>query len=107
QEIIAADENLGRIMQLLGSGHFNQLEPGIFEPLLSTLTSPNDPWLTLADFASYVAAQNQVALAYQDKPRWTRMSILNSARSGHFSTDRTIAEYNRDIWKLLPNVLPK
>lgn len=106
QEIIAADENLGRVMQLLGSGHFNQLEPGIFEPLLATLTSAHDPWLTLADFGSYVAAQHQVALAYQDKPRWTRMSILNSARSGHFSTDRTIAEYNRDIWKLVPVVLP-
>ncbi len=107
QEIIAADENLGRVLQLLGSGHFNQLEPGIFEPLLTTLTSPGDPWLTLADFGSYVAAQHQVSLAYQDKPRWTRMSILNSARSGHFSTDRTIAEYNRDIWKLVPDVLPK
>jgi starch phosphorylase len=107
QEIIAADENLGRVMQLLGSGHFNQLEPGIFEPLLATLTSPGDPWLTLADFGSYVAAQHQVAVAYQDKPRWTRMSILNSARSGHFSTDRTIAEYNREIWKLVPDVLAK
>ncbi|MBE0503257.1 MAG: glycogen/starch/alpha-glucan phosphorylase [Desulfuromonadales bacterium] len=105
QEIIANNENLSRVMQLLGSGHFNQLEPGIFEPLLATLTSPGDPWLTLADFGSYVAAQQQVALAYQDKPRWTRMSILNSARSGHFSTDRTIAEYNRDIWKLAPGVL--
>jgi starch phosphorylase len=106
QAIVAADENLRRVMQLLGSGHFNQLEPGIFEPLLATLTSPNDPWLTLADFGSYVAAQHQVALAYQDQPRWTRMSILNSARSGHFSTDRTIAEYNREIWKLVPDVLP-
>ena len=107
QALIAADENLGRVMQLLGSGHFNQLEPGIFEPLIATLTNPGDPWLTLADFASYVAAQHQVALAYQDQPRWTRMSILNSARSGHFSTDRTIAEYNREIWKLVPDVLPK
>jgi glycogen phosphorylase len=107
QAIIAADENLGRVMQLLESGHFNQFEAGIFEPLLATLTNPGDPWLTLADFASYVAAQDQVALAYQDQPRWTRMSILNSARSGHFSTDRTITEYNQEIWKLVPDVLPK
>jgi starch phosphorylase len=94
-------------MQLLESGHFNQCEPGIFEPLIATLTSPGDPWLTLADFGSYVAAQHQVSLAYQDQPRWTRMSILNSARSGHFSADRTITEYNREIWKLVPDGLPK
>ena len=105
--IIAADANLGRVMHLLASGHFNHCEPGIFEPLLATLTNPNDPWLTLADFASYVDAQEQVAQAYQDRPRWTRMSILNSARSGHFSTDRTIAEYNQEIWRLEPNVLSK
>jgi starch phosphorylase len=104
REIIAADENLSRVMQLLASGHFNHCEPGIFEPLLATLTNPNDPWLTLADFGGYVAAQQQVALAYLDRPHWTRMSILNSARSGHFSSDRTIAEYNREIWKLVPDV---
>ena len=107
QGVIAADENLRRVMHLLSSGHFNQFEPGIFDPLLASLTSPGDPWLTLADFGSYVAAQHQVALAYQDRSRWTRMSILNSARSGHFSTDRTIAEYNREIWKLKPDVLSK
>ena len=107
QEIISADENLGRVMQLLGSGYFNQFEPEIFDPLIAALTSPHDPWLTLADFGSYIAAQHQVALAYQDRQRWTRMSILNSARSGHFSTDRTIAEYNQEIWMLEPDVLTK
>jgi glycogen phosphorylase len=87
-------------MQLLESGHFNQFEPGIFDPILQAITSPDDPWLTAADFAGFVAAQREVAAAYRDQERWTRMSILNTAASGKFSTDRTIAEYNREIWKL-------
>jgi len=56
--------------------------------------------MTAADFRSYLDAQQRVAEAYHDEEHWTRMSILNTAASGHFSTDRTIAEYNRDIWKL-------
>ncbi len=99
-EIIAADENLGRVMQLLKSGYFNMFEDGLFEPIISSLTSPFDPWLTLADFASYVAAQQKAAEAFRDQERWTRMSIVNSASSGRFSTDRTIREYNEEIWNL-------
>ena len=98
--IIAADPDLSRVMQLLESGHFNQFEPGIFDPILQAITSPHDPWLTAADFAGFAAAQREVAAAYRDQERWTRMSILNTAASGKFSTDRTIAEYNREIWKL-------
>jgi len=56
--------------------------------------------MTLADFRSYVDAQKQVAQAWQEEAGWTRMSILNTASSGFFSTDRTMLEYNRDIWKL-------
>ena len=62
--------------------------------------SPHDPWMVLADFRSYVDAQERVAQAWQDKARWTQMSILNTASSGFFSTDRTMREYNDDIWKL-------
>jgi starch phosphorylase len=98
--IIAADEDLRRVVQLIESGHFNQFEPGIFDPILHAITSPDDPWMTAADFRSYVDAQQQVAETYRDKEQWTRMSILNTAASGRFSSDRTIAEYNREIWKL-------
>ena len=98
--IIAADEDLNRVMQLLQSGHFNQFEPGIFDPILKAMTSTDDPWMTVADFRSYLDAQQRVAEAYRDKECWTRMSILNTAASGRFSSDRTIAEYNRDIWGL-------
>jgi starch phosphorylase len=77
-------------------------EPGLFDPVINSVKSPHDPWLTAADFASYVEAQEKVAKAYQDRDCWTRMSIMNSASSGRFSTDRTITEYNKDIWGLEP-----
>ena len=100
QDIIDADEDLGRVMQLLSSGHFSSLEPGIFDEIINSLVNPYDPWLTLADFRSFVDAQQQVAEAYRDREAWVKMSILNTASSGHFSTDRTMREYNEDIWKL-------
>ena len=87
-------------MHLLESGHFNLFEPGIFDPIIHSIYSPNDPWLTAADFRSYVEAQQEVARAYRDTERWTRMSIINTATSGKFSSDRTILDYNRDIWHL-------
>jgi starch phosphorylase len=100
--IIAGDSGLLEVMSLIESGHFNQFEPGIFDPIVHAIRSPQDPWLTAADFRSYVAAQEQAAKAYRDQERWTRMAILNCARSGRFSSDRTIGEYNRDIWHLEP-----
>ncbi len=102
QQYIDADPDLAAVMQLLESGHFNAVEPGIFDDLIGILKSPHDPWMTLADFRSYVDAQQRVEQAWRDRERWTRMSILNSAASGMFSTDRTIAEYNTDIWRLRP-----
>jgi starch phosphorylase len=101
-DIIAADEDLGAVMRLLESGHFNQFEANLFDPLIGSITSAHDPWLTAADFRSFVDAQARVAEAYRDTERWTRMSILNSASSGKFSTDRTMLDYNRDIWQLAP-----
>jgi glycogen phosphorylase len=100
--IIAADPDLDRVMQLLGSGHFNQLEAGIFDPIVAALTDTHDPWMVVADFRSYVDAQRRVAEAFRDRAKWLRMSILNSARSGKFSTDRTITEYNDEVWHLEP-----
>ncbi len=99
-EIINNDEDLKRVMHLLQCGHFNSFESSIFDDLISSLLNPHDQWLTLADFRSYIDAQQKVSLAYLDKKSWVKMSILNSASSGFFSTDRTISEYNRDIWKL-------
>jgi starch phosphorylase len=61
--------------------------------------------MTIADFRSYIDAQQRVEDAYRDQDHWTKMSIINCANSGQFSTDRTINEYNRDIWKLAPQVV--
>ncbi len=101
-QIVAGDEDLARVIHLLESGHFNTAEPGIFDDILGSMLSAHDPWMTVADFRSYVDAQQRVAETYRDRDRWLRMSILNTASSGFFSTDRTMQEYNRDIWKLTP-----
>ena len=100
--IINQDEDLQRVMNLLECGHFNQFEPGTFDGIIGSMKSPHDPWVTIADFRSFVDAQKRVEAAYQDKDRWTKMSIINCANSGKFSTDRTISEYNNDLWKLTP-----
>ncbi|GFO55089.1 alpha-1,4 glucan phosphorylase [Geomonas sp. Red276] len=100
--IVANDPDLSRVMQLLTSGHFNMFETGIFEPIIASIMNPRDLWMVAADFRSFVNAQQRVSEAYRDRERWTRMSIINTAHSGKFSTDRTIGEYNRDIWHLKP-----
>lgn len=102
QSYLDTDEDLRRVMNLLECGHFNQFEPGIFDDVINSVKSGNDQWKTFADFRSFIDAQRQVEIAYQDQDRWTKMSILNCASSGKFSTDRTITDYNNDIWKLTP-----
>ncbi len=98
--IIASDEAFSRVMQLLESGHFNLFEPGIFDPVVWSIRSKYDVWLTAADFRSYVDAQQAVAAAYQNTAAWTRMSIYNTAASGRFSSDRTIRNYSEEVWGL-------
>ena len=100
QRYIDNDNDLAQVMGLLESDHFSAVEPGLFRGIIDGIKSPHDPWMTLADFRSYVEAQHRAELAWQDQEAWTRMSIRNCAASGGFSTDRTIAEYNRDIWRL-------
>lgn len=100
--VIDQDPDLSRVFDLVEGGHFNRFEPGIFDDLIASLKSKQDPWMSVADFRSYVDTQKRVETAFKDTEHWIRMSILNTAHSGKFSTDRTIAEYNRDIWKLTP-----
>jgi starch phosphorylase len=97
-EIIAQDPDLAAVMQLLESGHFNLVEPGIFEHIINAIRSPHDLWMTAADFRSYIDAQRRVEQAWHDRAGWVRRCILNTAHSGRFSSDRTIREYGRDIW---------
>ena len=98
--IIASDEDFLRVMNLLECGHFSQFEPGLFAGICGAIRSCNDPWLVAADFRSYVDAQQRASEAYRDQESWVKMSILNTAYSGKFSTDRTMEDYNREIWKL-------
>lgn len=101
-QYVEQDQDLREVVDLLRCGHFNPSEPGIFDSILDSMLSSYDPWMTLADFRSYVDAQQSVAVAWQDVEKWTQMSIMNTACSGFFSTDRTMLEYNREIWKLVP-----
>ena len=98
--IIAADDDFTRVMRLLESGHFNRFEPGVFDSAVRSIREPADVWMTAADFRSFIDAQADAGAAYKDREQWTRMSILNTACSGPFSTDRTMRDYNADIWKL-------
>jgi len=100
--MIKADPDLQRVVDLLQSGHFNRRDPGVLDPVIAALHDPREPWMTVADFRSFVDAQQRLEQAYRDSDGWIRMSILNTAASGRFSTDRTMREYNRDIWGLEP-----
>ena len=64
------------------------------------MLSEHDPWMTLADFRAYIDAQLRVEACWRNQDKWIRMSIMNTASSGFFSTDRTMREYNDEIWKL-------
>ena len=107
QQYIDADPNFQAVMNLLQSGHFSLFEPGIFDPIIAALTASTDPWMTAADFSAYCRAQEQAACAYNDKTQWARMAVLNTASSGRFSSDRTIAEYRDDIWYRAPEAVRK
>jgi starch phosphorylase len=97
----SADPELSEALELIGDGFFSRGDTSLFRPLLDNLMY-YDPYLVLADFASYRDCQKQVAAAFTDQETWTRMSILNSARSGLFSSDRTIREYCEEIWHVKP-----
>jgi len=100
QTVIDANPDLKRVLNLIKSGHFNQVEKGLFDDIIGTLTAWGDYWMVCADFAEYVQAQNRAREWYADQERWTVSSIMNTATSGKFSTDRTMREYNREIWTL-------
>ncbi|GJL72158.1 MAG: alpha-1,4 glucan phosphorylase [Nitrosomonas sp.] len=95
----AGNAELRTVLELISSGHFSGGDLEVFRPIVDNLTSA-DPFLVLADYAAYIACQEQVSAAWQDAENWTRMSILNTARSGKFSSDRAIKEYCEEIWNV-------
>jgi starch phosphorylase len=94
------DEELRAIVDWLGSDYWTPGEHGAFAPIHDTLLNGGDPYMVLADFRAYSDCQAKVDAAFRDKDKWARMAILNTARVGKFSSDRTIREYATDIWSL-------
>jgi len=97
----AANQQLREVIDLLRSGFFTRGDTALLQPLLDNLMQ-YDPYMLFADFAAYLECQDRVSAAYRDPEHWTRMAILNTARSGKFSSDRSIREYSRDIWQVEP-----
>ena len=86
------------IIDAIGGGAFSNGDTELFRPLVNDLLSENDPYLLLLDLESYLQCQQLVGEVYADRAVWTRRSILNVARIGKFSSDRTIKEYAEEIW---------
>lgn len=100
-DYIHGNHRLKAVLDLIGSGHFSHGDAGLFQPLLTKLWS-QDPYYLMADYQSYIDCQHNVSLAYQNRDHWLTMSILNTARMGKFSSDRSIRDYCRDIWRVTP-----
>ncbi len=100
------DEELRAVIDWLGSDYFTPGEHGAFGTLHHSLMQGGDPFMLLADFRSYVDCHARIDQAYRDTARWSRMAIMNTARMGKFSSDRTIREYAKDIWNLSPIQIP-
>jgi len=100
-EVLAQQPLLREAFDLIESGFFSEGQGDLFRPLTDNLRG-RDPYFLLADFADYGNCQDAVAQVWRDQARWQRMSILNTARSGHFSSDRSIREYAERIWNVQP-----
>jgi starch phosphorylase len=100
------DAQLREVIDMIEGDYFNPDEPGIFGSLVQELLE-RDFFCVLADYAAYVEAQQEVESVYRNSQEWTRRSILNVARIGRFSSDRSIAEYNRRIWQVQPVMIPE
>jgi len=100
-DYIERNDELRAALGLIGDGRFSRGDTDVFRPLVESLTY-HDPFLVLADYGAYLDCQERVSAAWQDTEAWTRMSILNTARSGKFSSDRAIVEYCDDIWNVGP-----
>ena len=93
--------SLGGRLPRRGVPSTSSAAPGLFQPLVDSLLG-SDRYFVLADYAPYIACQERVADAYRDPAGWTRRSILNVARMGRFSSDRTIRQYAEEIWGITP-----
>ena len=95
------NDQLRAAIDLIASGHFSRGDRELFRPLVDSLLY-NDEYLLFADYQSYIDAQDRVEHTWRDTDQWLRMSILNVARMGKFSSDRAVLEYCKDIWHISP-----
>jgi starch phosphorylase len=101
-DVYNSDEEIRRAFTLIEKDFFSLMEPGIFKPLVQSLLDGGDNYMLLADLREYIQTQERVDAAYRDVEGWDRKAILNVARAGKFSSDRTIKEYASEIWHLEP-----
>jgi starch phosphorylase len=98
------DTELKRIVDMLANDYFNRKEPGIFKPIVDSLLNV-DYYCLFPDYRSYIETQDKVSKLYKDLDKWTQKSILNVARIGKFSSDRSVQQYAKNIWKVKPGKL--
>jgi starch phosphorylase len=104
-DLYQSDEELRAVIDAIDNGMFSNGDCELFEPVVQNLLG-SDPYMLLADYRSYVDCQEKVGRVWRDPERWTRASILNVARMGRFSSDRSIRDYCRDIWHVEPVPIP-
>jgi starch phosphorylase len=107
KEYIEKDDRLKRVIYALRSDRFSQSEQGIFRPLFNILMSQGDQYLNFADFGAYTAAQEAIARDFQQPDKWSSRALMNTARTGFFSSDRTIKAYAEDIWGIKTQIQEK
>ncbi|MBT0652806.1 glycogen/starch/alpha-glucan phosphorylase [Geomobilimonas luticola] len=98
REYYNRNPELQKVLDMVSGGFFSPYDANLFKPIVDSLLNQGDHYLLLADYASYIASQEEVSQLYRDQDEWSRRAILNAAGMGKFSSDRTIAEYARDIW---------
>ncbi|OGU07403.1 MAG: hypothetical protein A2X82_09745 [Geobacteraceae bacterium GWC2_55_20] len=106
QDYYHHNQELRQAIDMIGNGSFSPGHPELFKPVVDTLLGL-DHYLLLADYASYIATQDEVDRLYQQPHEWARTSILNTAGMGKFSSDRTISEYASEIWDIKPEKIKR
>jgi starch phosphorylase len=101
-EFYRTNDELRRVLDMIRAGAFSHGEPALFAPIVDALLAGGDRYFLLADYAAYVQSQDHAARSYHDQGGWTRKSILNTAGTGKFSSDRTIRQYAAEIWRIRP-----
>ncbi len=102
-----SNPELKKVIDMIGEGFFSHERPDLFKPIVESLLDHGDTYMLMADYEAYVACQEDVGRLFRDKSQWARLSILNTANIGKFSSDRTIDQYTKEIWGVSPIPIEK